>query len=291
MRFLLLVSLTCGTLFAQNIRPIPWKESPIQASAAVKGEASVKAAKSGAVRKTWFAEEDVIFPHLATGDGWETEFTFVNMSESDLDFDIYFYSPQGNALTVTLREQPSGGPITNSAFNVSLDSGASTTVILVDTTPGQLRTGWAVVDYVPSDQVRLGGHATFRQKIAGRPDFEALIPMSSYEDYVFLLPLNDSAGFITAAALCNPSQNLAANLDLQLLDTDGFEIASRSITLGPQQQIAVAVREWFPDVVGQYATLVVESSTNRLSAIGLRFNTGGGNSFSSVPIMNWLGIL
>ncbi|MCL4795309.1 MAG: hypothetical protein KJZ84_12175 [Bryobacteraceae bacterium] len=291
MRILFLIVLTCGALFAQNVRPIPWKNSPIQASAAVKGAATAKAAQAGTARKTFFFPEDVVFPHLATGDGWETEFTFVNMSELAVDFDVYFYNPQGGELVVTLREQPAGPSIVNSAFEVSLGSGASTTVILVDTTPGQLRTGWAVVDYNANTEFRLGGHATFRQKIAGRPDFEALIPMSSYEDYAFLLPINDSAGFITAAAICNPSANLTANIQLQLLDDDGNEIASRNITLGPEQQTAVAVREWFPGVVGRYATLYVESSTDRLSAIGLRFNTGGGNSFSSVPIMNWAGIL
>jgi hypothetical protein len=290
MRVLLLLAVACGSLFAQNIRPIPWKDSPIRGSAVVKGQMSAKQAQMGTVRKTFFFPEDVVFPHLATGDGWETEMTLVNMSEVPLDFDIYFYNPQGTEFTVTLREQPGGEQITNSAFEVRLESGASTTVALVDTTPGLLRQGWAVVDYT-GDNNRLGGHATFRQRIAGRADYEALIPMSSFEDYAFLLPVNDSAGFITAIAMCNPSANVPANILVQLLDVDGNEVARREVVLGPQQHLATAVREWFPQIVGQYATLYVESDTDRLSAIGLRFNTAGGNSFSSVPIMNWIGLL
>lgn len=290
MRVLVLLAVACGSLFAQSIRPIPWKDSPIRGSAVVKGQMSAKQSQTGTVRKTFFFPEDVVFPHLATGDGWETEITLVNMGLGPLDFAIYFYNPQGSAFTVTLREQPSGEPITNSAFEVSLESGASTTVVLVDTTPGVLRQGWAVVDYTGSNS-RLGGHATFRQRIAGRADYEALIPMGSYEDYAFLLPVNDSAGFITAIAMCNPSANVSANILVQLLDVDGFEIARREVALGPQQHVATAIREWFPQIVGQYATLYVESDTDRLSAIGLRFNTAGGNSFSSVPIMNWIGLL
>ena len=290
MRILILLAVVSGSLFAQSIRPIPWKDSPIRGSAVVKGQMSAKQAQAGTVRKTFFFPEDVVFPHLATGNGWETEITLVNMSLGTLDFDIYFYNPQGSEFTVTLREQPNGEPITNSAFEVSLDSGASTTVVLVDTTPGLLRQGWAVVDYTGDDN-RLGGHATFRQKIAGRADYEALIPMSSYEDYSFLLPVNDSAGFITAIAMCNPAADVSANILVQLLDLDGDEIARREVVLGPQQHLATAIREWFPQVVGQYGTLYVESDTTRLSAIGLRFNTAGGNSFSSVPIMNWIGLL
>jgi len=290
MRILILLAMVSGSLFAQSIRPIPWRDSPIRGSAVVKGQMSAKQAQAGTVRKTFFFPEDVVFPHLATGNGWETEITLVNMSSGAVDFDIYFYNPQGGEFEVTLREQPNGEPIRNSAFEVSLDGGASTTVVMVDTTPGLLRQGWAVVDYT-GDQNRLGGHATFRQRIAGRADYEALIPMSSYEDYAFLLPVNDAAGFITAIAMCNPSANVSANILLQLLDVDGNEIARRELTLGPQQHLAAAIREWFPQVEGRYATLYVESNTDRLSAIGLRFNTAGGNSFSSVPIMNWIGLL
>lgn len=288
MRILLLLAFTCGSLFAQNIRPIPWKPSPVQGSAAVRGLA--KTTVPGGVRKAFFEPGDVVFPHLATGDGWETEFTLVNMSTTAVDLDLYFYTTSGNPLTVTIRELPTGTPITNSAFEVSLDSGASTTVVLVDTTPGQLRTGWAIIDYITTNS-RIGGHATFRQKIGGRPDFEALIPMSNYEDFVFLLPVNDASGFITAMAICNPANNVTANVLMQFLDTDGNEIARRTITLTPQAQMAFSVRDYFPQAVGRFGTLFVETDTDRLSAVGLRFNTGGGNSFSSVPIMNWRALL
>jgi hypothetical protein len=291
MRVLLLLALTGVSLLAQNLRPVPWKESSVKASPVVKGSAAAREAQVGASRKTFFFPEDVVFPHLATGDGWETEITVVNMSLTRVVFDMYFYNPQGGELTVTVREQPAGETITNSAFEVALDSGASTTVILLDTTPGQLRTGWAILDYDASPQVRLGGHATFRQKIAGRADYEALIPMSSYEDYAFLLPVNDSSGFITAIAICNPAMDLTAEVLFEMLDVDGNQIAARSITLGPQAQRAFSLRELFPEIVGRYATVYVESTTDRLAAFGLRFNTSGGNSFSSVPIMNWAGLL
>lgn len=288
MRYLALFALLCGTLSAQSIRPGVWKPSPIQAGPAVAAAGSAKAAFSTATRKAFFEAGDVVFPHLATGDGWETEFTLVNMSESTVNFDMYFYNPQGGALSVTLRELPGTATMTDTAFEITLDSGASTTVTIVNTTPTQLRTGWAILDY-NTEGFRIGGSATFRQKIAGRADYEALIPMSNYADSLFLLPVNDTSGFITALALCNPASNLTANVTLQLLNTDGDEIARRTITLRPQEQLAVPLSQWFPQVTGRFATLFVESSTDRLSALGIRFNTAGGNSFSSVPIMNWKG--
>jgi hypothetical protein len=287
MRILLLLALAGGSLFGQNIRPIPSKPSPVEGSAAVRGLA--KADKSGAVKKAFFEAGDVVFPHLATGDGWETEMTLVNMSLTAVTFDIYFYGTNGSPLTVTIRELPNGPQITNSAFEVDLDSGASTTVVLVDTTPGQLRTGWAILDY-DTDDAHIGGHATFRQRIAGRADYEALIPMSNFEDYVFLLPTNDSAGFISAMAICNPANNVTATVEMYLYDTDANELCRATLTLAPQEQRSFALSQYFPQVAGRYGLLFVESTTDRLSAIGLRFNTAGGNSFSSVPIMNWSGL-
>jgi hypothetical protein len=290
MRILILLAVVSGSLFAQSIRPIPWKDSPIRGSAVVRGQSFTERAKAVEGRSAYFFIEDVVFPHLATGDGWETEMALVNMGKASQTFGLFFYTQQGTAMQVTLREMPSGEEFTDSAFEVSLDSGASTTVVMLDTTPGQLRQGWAVVDYTGNSN-RIGGHATFRQKIAGRADYEALIPMSSYKDFAFMLPVNDSAGFITAMAMCNPSANVASSVLLQLLDVDGIEVARREITLNPQQHVAAAVRDWFPQVQGNYATLYVESSTDRLSAVGLRFNTAGGNSFSSVPVLNWEGLL
>lgn len=284
MRFLALLALTACGLSAQSIRPIPWKPSPIKGNGAVK-----TAASAGASVQAFFFPEDIIFPHLATGAGWETVFTLVNMSTRTVPAEILFFNQQGGELNVTIRALPSGEQAAGSAFELSLPSGGSSTFALVDTTPGQTRTGWAAVDY-DTTGVRLGGFATFRQKIAGRPDFEALVPMSSYEDYIFLLPVDETQGFITALAVCNPSGTFPAVVTLEMLDTGGNTVATRTLNLAPGGHTAFPIREQFPEMAGRMGTLVVESNTDRLAGLGLRFNTAGGNSFSSVPVMNWSGL-
>lgn len=284
MRLLILLAVACGTLAAQQFRPIPWKPFPHKSKAAP----AAAAVRSGGAIQTFYFPEDVVFPHLATGAGWETVYTIVNMTETSVISDLYFVNQQGGELEVTIREQGDTATLTGSSFEFTLPGGGSTTVALVDTTPGLTRQGWAFLDYDATSS-RLGGFATFRQKIAGRADFEALVPLSSYEDSTFMLAVDETAGFITAMAICNPSDIENAVLTLTMLDPDGGTIATRTINLAAGAHTAFAIREQFPAMVGRAGTLVVESNTARLSGLGLRFNTAGGNSFSSIPVMNWAG--
>lgn len=269
---------------AQHVEVIPWKSSPVEASYAATGKAQAEPGPRGA----FFAGSDTVFPHLATGGGWETVIVMVNMSNVTVNYSTYFYNQRGGPMNVTFREYPGGNVVTGSAIRSILPPGASFNFALFDATPST-QVGWALVEN-QTPNTRLGGYAVFRQRIAGRADFEALVPLSSYEDYRFYLPVDEIQGFVTAMAICNPAGALTNSVRLQMLGLDGREIARKTITLAPGEQRAFAIADEFPQMRDRLGTLYVEGTTNRLSAIGLRFNTAGGNSFSSVPIMNWAGM-
>ncbi len=231
---------------------------------------------------------DTVFPHLATGGGWETVIVMVNMSNETVTYSTYFNNQQGGPMNITFREYPGGNVVTTNAIRSTLSPGASFNFALFDATPAT-QVGWARVENQTPNS-RLGGYAVFRQRIAGRADFEALVPLSSYEDHRFFLPVDEIQGFVTAMAICNPGGNLVTSVTLQMLGLDGREIARKTVAIGPGEQRAFAIASEFPEIRNRLGTLYVQGSTNRLSAIGLRFNTAGGDSFSSVPIMNWIGM-
>ena len=283
MRLLALFALTCSSLFCQNIEIIPWKPSPILATGAAKGRDAVVPSKPAL-----YLLDNQVFPHLATGGGWETVIVMVNMSSSTLHYNTYFYSQSGAPMTVTFRTQPAGNVVTTSAMNATLPPRNSFNFSLYDATPNT-KIGYAIVEYDSADG-RLGGYAVFRQRVAGRPDFEALVPLSSYSDHKFYLPIDEIQGFQTAIALCNPASNTSNTLTLLMMDLDGNEVVRKSLTLGPGVQTAFIIQEQFPQMIDRLGTLYVEGSSTRLSAIGLRFNTRNGSAFSSVPIMNYLGM-
>lgn len=212
----------------------------------------------------------------------------VNMSATSVKYNTYFYDQSGNPMSITFREYPSMNVVTTTAISSTLTAGSSFNFSLFDDKP-QTQVGWAVVEY-DTTTARLGGYAIFRQRAAGRPDFEALVPLSPYDDSKFFLSVDEIQGFETAMAICNPATNTSTSVLLQLLGLDGKEIGRKTVTLAPGSQTAFRIQDQFPDMKGRLGTLYVEGSTNRLSALGLRFNTSGGFAFSSIPIMNWLGM-
>ena len=287
MKLIAIFFLTLSSLLCQTIEAIPWGSGPDLASVGL-----LKDAAGQSPRQSSFGTADSVFPHLATGGGWETIIVTVNLSTTSMSYRTYFFDQSGKPMTVTIRA--STGELISTPSTIStLPRSASLTVPLIDDNASSTRTGWAVVvvDAATSESNRLGGYATFRQRIEGRPDFEALVPMSSSSDYRFYLPVDETMGFQTAVALCNPSTTLSTTLTLLVLDTNGRTNGRQTtLTLGPLEQTAFLIRDKFPTTVDQRWTLYVSGTTNGLSALGLRFNTLGGSAFSSIPVMNWSGM-
>ena len=275
MKLISLFFLTSSALLCQTIEAIPWGAGPVFPS-----EASQKSAP----RQTSFRADDFVFPHLATGGGWETVIVTVNLSRVTLNYNTYYFDQAGNPMPVTIKAS-NGLLITTSATTSTLPPTASLSVPLLDD-GSATKVGWAAITY-DATLGRVGGYATFRQRVEGRPDFEALVPLSSFSDYRFLLPVDERDGFQTAIAICNPGTTLISTVTLQMFDPNGHVTATnQTITLQPLQQQAFLISEKFPSMVGKRGTLYVSGDSSALSALGLSFNTPGGSAFSSIPIMN-----
>src|SRR5579862_2263753 len=113
-----------------------------------------------------------IFPHIATGGGWETDVVIVNMSTAPIPFTMHFYAEDGSPMQVTFSTVPQNTLVTTTAAVGNLLPQASFNFVLLDSTQNT-QVGWATLDYAPSATARLGGYSIFRQRVAGRPDFEA----------------------------------------------------------------------------------------------------------------------
>lgn len=231
---------------------------------------------------------DQVFPHLAVGGGWRTTIVIVNLDLVATDFELRFYDQTGQPLSLTFRNPPEGQIVTTTTVKSRLPARASFQYELVDSGPA--RNGWAILAY-DSAQTRIGGYATFRQTVTGRPDFEALVPLSALDDHRFYMPFDNTQGVATAIAMANPDPSRSNRVTLQFLGVDGVPIRTESVLLLPNGQTAFLIGERFPQLAGRVGTVYAESSVDRLSALGLRFNTGAGNAFSSIPIMNWAGMI
>jgi len=228
---------------------------------------------------------DRVFPHMATGSGWETLLVIVNMGTRTVTFDQNFYDQAGRPMQITSRSVPGNEVFTTSVATGTLPPGHSLNVLLYDR--GQpLQVGWSSLNY-DSTLDRLGGFSIFRSIVPGRPDFEAVVPLSAVDDYKFFMPFDNLEGFVTAMALLNAG-TIPTDAVLTLRNTNGVLIERATIRLDPGNQTAFAISDRFPLSKGRIGSLYIEGSTNRLSSLGFRFSPGG--AFATIPIMNWVGM-
>lgn len=231
-------------------------------------------------------ETDQIFPHLAIGGGWETILVIVNMSRTNtISWTQEFYDTNGSPLPVTYKTIPDGFTETSSSTRGTLDPEAGFNILL--TGGDSVRTGWSGIRYDTS-QGRLGGYVTFRQRTS-RGALEAFVPLSSYSDFRFYLPVDNLEGFNTAIAIANPFDR-NTRVRLTMLAQNGTAAGdSTEISLPPYGQTSFVVADRVREAAGRIGTLFVEADTDNLSAIGLRFNPDG--AFSSLPVLNWPAML
>ena len=106
-----------------------------------------------------------VLGQFAFGGGWYSAIYFTNTSLNEVSFPVNFTADDGTALNV-----PSIG---GSSKTITLAAGASTVIEAPNV--GHLKQGYVSVT-VP---VGVTGYGVFRQSVAGIPDQEAVVPLSS----------------------------------------------------------------------------------------------------------------
>ena len=180
MRFQLLLLATAASLAGQTITPIPAPGSVLSVlpQTPIAPTNSVQAG-------------DVVFPHFAFGGGWNTTLVMVNMSPQTVTFQ-YFVSQSGTPLSVTFMTIPGGQLITTTTAHGTLPPNSSFNILLFDPGTPNVQIGWSFLNY-DSVNTRIGGYAIFQQR-GSLGVYEALVPLSSMNDYKFYLPFDNRSG-------------------------------------------------------------------------------------------------
>jgi hypothetical protein len=220
-----------------------------------------------------------ILPFFASGGGWESTITLNNIFEARIAYTLRFRGINGQPAPVTFRA-PDGRTVVADTVQGQLGDDSSTSYILVDA--GPLQTGWAVLEY--DGESRIGGMLTFRQRVAGRPDFESSVVLARDDENRVYVPFDNTLSYSTTLAITNPSATDNTDLRLRFWDPSGSEIITRDIRLSAGTTIAFSVPERYPELAERSGQLRIEGSGTRLSTIALRFNPSG--AFSTVPVIS-----
>ncbi len=237
------------------------------------------------------------FAHFAYGAGYETTFTFINLSTTDAaNVNLYFYNSDGTSLQADVQGVGPVGP-----YNFTIPAGGSSTVALAGDPSAVASTeGWAQL-VVVGGYPAVRGQGSFRRHIGSLPDFEAVVPLTGAnpqciiyfdENPQVLVPFDNTTGqYLTALAFAN-SGAATQTLQLDYYDESYQKIVSKTLTMNAFAHVAFVTYSPAssttgsdPILTGKKGVLRITPSSPDFAVLGLLFNTTG--PFTAIlPILN-----
>ncbi len=222
-----------------------------------------------------FGQSSLIIPHVADGGSWQSTVAIFNSFSIDpARVSIIFRGDDGGLLTLPIKN-------VGAISSLELDLAPQGAVFLeTSATNSSVQTGWVeVVQLTGNTPVR--GYAVFRQRISGRPDFEAVsMGLRSADSLTF--PFDNTAGLVTSFAVVNVTP-VACGLSVSAI----FDEFGNSLTAGPKLignltargHVAFVSTDKMPELANKRGFLTVNADPllgcSGLAALGLRFNPSG----------------
>jgi hypothetical protein len=215
--------------------------------------------------------------HLASGAGWETTFTLVNLGAAATPVSLNLFGDPGTALDLPFTfPQGSNTPLNASAINQSIPANA---VLLLDTSgplSQALSVGWGDV----SATGNVNAYEIFRYGPSGQ---EAMVPMATSPGPL-VLPFDNTIlvnTLGTGVAVANLGAQ-SATVPIVINDDSGAQIASGSIPLAAYGHTAFTLANQYPATAGKRGTVnFAPPPFGQMSVLGIRSN---GNSFTTIPV-------
>lgn len=208
---------------------------------------------------------------IADGGDWETTMILVNTGSAAAPFSLRFTQPFGIPWALQVA-----GTTGISEYSDVIPAGGSRIIDTAGASP-TLAQGWGQV-ITPGS---VAGTAIFRQRLSTVRDAEGAVPLSLSGMRQFVVPFDNTHGFVTAIALANedPSQSTAVSVTLR--DLNGVFLGNGIINLMPSGRSAFVLPLQFPQTANVQGVAEFSSPNVVLSALGLRYNPIG--SFTSIP--------
>jgi len=223
-----------------------------------------------------------VIPYFVDGGGsWTTALSITCLDQAGCQYSATFIGSNGQRVSIAMRVTTgtSMRNISDSVISVVTQFGVTTLMETLGQSSAIVSGG---VD-VQSPSL-ITGHSIFRQRVAGRSDYEATVNMES-RDFTrsFGVPFDNRAGFATGLALLNLTNDAPANITVQGVDFANNILFQGSISLAALNSTAFDLAGRFPESAGR-AGVVIFASPVFISGSGFRFNSSG--PFTTLPIFS-----
>lgn len=226
---------------------------------------------------------DSVIPQVVDGAGWKTTFVFHNVDTKTVRFRVFFLKSDGTDMSLPMVGQGAGVGIT-----LTLPVAATAVMETVgDSTV--LSQGWAYVDRENAGD-GVAGLAVFRQRLAGKADQEAVVPIASEFGTRFILVYDNTQSYVTSMAIANPD-SVTAPVDVTIRDQNGAVVRQTTTNLRAFERQAFSTASVWPETANRRGSIEFRTGTGSfgVSALGLRFHPSGSfTSFHTLANYKWL---
>jgi hypothetical protein len=208
-----------------------------------------------------------LLPQFAFGGGWYSALYFANTTDQQISLQIQFIGDDGRPLSV---------PGLGASTTVALSPRGTAIVEAPDS--GPLAQGYVSLS-IPQG---ITGYGVFRQRVSGRSDQEAVVPLSDAQARTSTL-IWDDVSSTTAVAIVNPT-NTSTVVSVTARTSSGATIGTSSVPLAPGTKTAVTLRSLpgLGGVAGNRGSAEFSVSSGAVAVLGLRFS---GEAFTSIPTL------
>ena len=209
---------------------------------------------------------DGYLPQVANGGSWKTTIVFVNGAGGSAPFKLAFFAADGSPLEMRF------GPSTHASVYCGIVLPLGTTTVETEGADEELQQGWVEVTY---PAVSTSVTTVLRQRVTGRPDFEAAVPIVQSLSFRFFVPFDDTAGLTTSVALINASSSLGAAITATARDELGRVIGGSDFSVPRRGHTAFPVVSQIPGIAGRRGSVEFASTGASIGGMAFRFNSGG----------------
>lgn len=219
--------------------------------------------------------------HIATGGGWQTTITVLNLAATAGSAQITFISDSGTLLTVSPVGQPP-----NYVYTLPVPASGSVSLVLPDS--GAAVVGWANIVSLNGNPLR--GQGTFTHTQGGNTweaavpltpsagsNSACIIPLPSSTTGTQVLPFDGTANANAGIAIANITAAAQA-IPIEFDDENDAVIATDTLNLGAQNHTSFLLQDHYPALAGHKGMMRLKASSAAIAVLGIRVGGTGGVS-------------
>lgn len=222
-----------------------------------------------------------MFAQVASGGGWKTSFTLLNLSATANGANLTFWADAGTPLALPMTFSPELEMLPAAGFFTDIVIPPNGVAVVETELPetSTASTGWARL-IAPADVV---GSATFGYHGSVSQNLEVVVPLETRSPASFVLPFDNTAGVVTGVALASGSDTLTASITVTARDAAGGPLFTDLISLPVRGHTSFMLADKYPGLNGVLGSLEFQNSNGgNISVLGLRINPSG--SLTSIPV-------